>query len=216
MKMWKVVGVFLLLLIISTLPTYASGLTQQQLSSAKQVATQLSTDKNIFAYESKSGCRPHRHFILSDIKTTSDAYLINPYCHQINIDTDQMRGISTDNDGSTYQLRMMFAMCNYEKEQFKKVVYVIKQGEKVITPVSVKYTPLQSDIQSGLFGSISWYKIGVVMEINASDITPGEKLDIIATGNGQESIKFKLHTDKPNEYDTKSHSFMWNPLNDDL
>ncbi len=83
-------------------------------------------------------------------------------------------------------------------------------------PISIKYTPLQSDIQSGLFGSISWYKIGVVMEFNANNITPGEKLDVDATGNGQESIKFKLHTDKPNEYDTKSHSFMWNPLNDNL
>lgn len=197
----------------------APSLTSSQITTAKNVVTQEGNlDDKTFFYLSKSGCRVHKHFILSDIKTSADAYWITPFCKVANDYKNKVTDQTTiANDAGTYQLRMMFAMNYFEKEEFKKVTYEITQGTKAIHPISIKFTPLQTDDQFGLFASIMWYKIGVVMEFNASDIDENADLKVMAKGNGTEAVVFKLHNDKDiTKYDTKRHGFQWSPLNDTL
>lgn len=211
------------ILMTATVCLAAEPLSAGQVNEAKVIAVRQHIGPQTFYYLSKSGCRVHGHFMQGDERTTADAYWISPFCHVLNDQAERLNNdkvlVGTDDavDASTCQVRILLALGSFDKEAFKDVTVEISQNGRVLSAEPLKYAPLQSNVQDTVFHDTVWYKVGLVLTVPVAEVTADVPVDVTVKGNGDEPIKFRLDNDYDyKDYDTKTHSFRWSPLEDHL
>ena len=223
MKISKIVCGAIASMMILTAPSYAAPvLTSEQISEAKVEGNHLVKNKKVkFAFF--SSVKPDGHFLVGDERTEATAFWLTPYAHVVSEQINQGRDskhksfAALDEAGETYQLRVLFAIRNFQKDAFLNAEVKVMQVGKVLTPSKVRYAPQQKGNDYDILPTKPLEKIGLVLDFPADEVTVGEKVHVMITGDGGTPLVFELSNDGSyDDYETKSHGFKWTPLNDHL
>ena len=209
----------------SAVPAFAMpDLTSEQVTEAKIKGNHLVPEKKVsFAFAAWKDYHVKGNFLKDDIRTTADAYWLTPFCHVINEQMVQSRTGNRDfraipEAGTEYQLRVLIASRNLDKDALRAAVVTVKQGDHELTSLRIRYTNLQRAEETELVRRIMWHKVGIVIDFATDDVQENVPVEVTVTGNGDEPIVFPaLANDmKYDSFDTKSHKFQWYPLHFDI
>lgn len=142
-------------------------------------------------------------FLGGDIKTMARAYLVPPFCAIANErmkTAKKYEGIQQDKINllaNTYEVRIVISVTNTNTAFFDGLKIVGLQNGKVLLPYGVEPIPVQVTQNSGLFGTVYWYRFGYIARFNANDIDISKPIDIkiLSKASKELTLKFDNSTD---------------------